>query len=182
MNVRLLLVAVPLTLALAACGEQRAGTTDDTVVSAGGVAASTTPTATPSATMDQRTAGLKFAECMRDHGIDMPDPTDGNIQLRIPPGTDRKKVDEADQACRPIMESVVRDRATPSQEDFDRMVKFAQCMREQGVDVPDPKPGEGLGIRLRNGSKEQMEAAHKACQEYAPGLAKGGNVTSGGKP
>ncbi|MFG1703147.1 hypothetical protein ACFLIM_08135 [Nonomuraea sp. M3C6] len=178
MNVRLLLVAVPLTLALAACGG--AAAKDDGVVSASGATTSAKPTASPSATMDAQEAGLKFAQCMREHGIDMPDPTGGRIELKIPPGTDQNKVEKAHKACQPIMDSVVRDQTPPSQQDFDQMVKFAQCMRQHGVDMPDPKPGEGLRIQMRGGSKEKLEAAQQACEQYQPGFAKGRKITSGG--
>ncbi|MFI6741094.1 hypothetical protein ACIBI9_49940 [Nonomuraea sp. NPDC050451] len=178
MNVRLLLVAVPLTLALAACG----GTApkDDGVASADGGTSSARPTASPSASMDPEEAQLKFAQCMREHGIDVPDPQNGQIRVEVPKGVSRDKMDKAQKACQPIMDAVVRDHA-PSQQDYDQMVKFAQCMRRQGVDVPDPKPGEGLRIELRNGSKQKIEAAHKACEQYAPGDGKD-KRTSGEAP
>ncbi|MEV0390549.1 hypothetical protein [Nonomuraea sp. NPDC050643] len=176
MNARLLLAAVPLALALAACGGARAQ--DDGVVSAGGgtgsatpsATPSVTPSATPSATMDPQEAALKFAQCMREHGVDMPDPQGGRIQLKIPEGMDRKKVDKANEACKPIMESAVRDRGTPDPRDYDQMVKYAQCMREQGVDMPDPKPGEGFSLRLK-GDKGRLETARKACERHRPGFA-----------
>ncbi|MFC4121001.1 hypothetical protein [Nonomuraea zeae] len=190
MNKRLLPAAVilvlVLSLALAACGGAPAP--DDGVVSAatGPASASATASASPSATMDADEAALKFAQCMREHGVDMADPKGGRLQLMIPEGTDKKKAEQADKACRPIMESAVRDRATPSQEDFDRMLKFAQCMREHGIDMADPKPGEGLRVQLK-GSKDKLDAAHKACEKYGPGFGKprqtpGGGQTGGWQP
>ncbi|TMR91587.1 hypothetical protein [Nonomuraea basaltis] len=173
MNMRLAPAALLLVLGLAACGGTAA--TDDGVVSASGASgpATTKPAASPSATMDPQEAALKFAQCMREHGIDMPDPSgDGGIEMKIPQGTSQDKVEKAHKACEPIMKSVVRDAEPPSEEDYDRMVKFAQCMRQQGIDMPDPKPGEGLRIKMKGGSKEKLDAAHKACQEHAPGFVK----------
>ena len=48
----------------------------------------------------------------------------------------------------------------------DAMLKFAQCMREQGVDMPDPEPGGGIRINGEGMSQEQMEAAQAACQKW----------------
>src|SRR5918999_47446 len=61
--------------------------------------------------------------------------------------------------------------ASPSQsvDPQEQMLKFAQCMRQHGVNVPDPQPGEGIRLRMEKGSAAKVEAAHKACQQYAPG-------------
>ena len=48
----------------------------------------------------------------------------------------------------------------------DAMLKFAQCMREHGVDMPDPEPGGGVSINGEGLSREQMEAAQSACQKW----------------
>jgi hypothetical protein len=48
----------------------------------------------------------------------------------------------------------------------DAMLKFAQCMRENGVDMPDPSPGGGVRINGEGMSPEQMEAAEEACQKW----------------
>jgi hypothetical protein len=59
--------------------------------------------------------------------------------------------------------------ASDDEEDLDRddaMLKFAQCMREQGVDMPDPTPGGGIRVNGEGLSEEQMEAAQSACQKW----------------
>ena len=48
----------------------------------------------------------------------------------------------------------------------DAMLKFAECMREQGVDVPDPTAGGGIHVDGRGDPQEQMEAAQAACQKW----------------
>src|SRR5689334_13568354 len=54
------------------------------------------------------------------------------------------------------------------------MVKFAQCMRENGVDMPDPKEdGGGVGITIggEDGAAldpEKMKTAHEACKKHLP--------------
>jgi hypothetical protein len=48
----------------------------------------------------------------------------------------------------------------------DAMLKFAQCMRDHGVDMDDPKPGGGININGEGLSESQMNAAQKACQKW----------------
>ncbi|MCK2216319.1 hypothetical protein MF672_021305 [Actinomadura sp. ATCC 31491] len=177
MNLRRAPAAVPLVLALAACGGPAA--TDDDVVSASRTGATASASASPSPTLDPQQAALKFAQCMRQHGIDMPDPQGGDIRLTVPRGASKEKMDKAQKACGPIMESAVKA-GTPSAEDYDKMLKFAQCMRAHGVDVADPKPGQPMRIMAKGGSKDKLEAAHKACEEYAPGMKKGPAGGGGG--
>ena len=53
---------------------------------------------------DTRDAGIKFARCMRENGIDFPDPTGGGGVLQIGPESgidlDSEKFREAEAACR----------------------------------------------------------------------------------
>jgi hypothetical protein len=58
--------------------------------------------------------------------------------------------------------------AEPSLSREERGLKWAQCMRENGIDVPDPKPGQGVRLTLRPGSEQQMEKARAACKEWEP--------------
>jgi hypothetical protein len=50
-------------------------------------------------------------------------------------------------------------------------LKHAECMRRNGVDVPDPKPGRpGILIDGRDVPPEQLEAAEKKCRKHLAGL------------
>ncbi|MEU0356511.1 hypothetical protein [Streptomyces cyaneofuscatus] len=54
----------------------------------------------------------------------------------------------------------------------DQALEHRRCLREQGLDIPEPKPGEnGMGVTIDGGSKSQkeMEKAFKACQDKAVG-------------
>jgi hypothetical protein len=72
----------------------------------------------------------------------------------------------------------------------DEMVKFAKCMREQGIDMPDPAPagaagGEGsITVPLGKGGLKphdpKMKAAHEACKQFFGASAD--TVESGGQP
>lgn len=54
--------------------------------------------------------------------------------------------------------------------DEERRIKFTKCLREQGLDVRDPAPGQ-QGPRLSPGSdvdRGKVQAAFQACREFAP--------------
>ncbi|GAA2433330.1 hypothetical protein GCM10010191_54400 [Actinomadura vinacea] len=50
----------------------------------------------------------------------------------------------------------------------DRAVKFAECMRKNGIDMEDPKPGQGIQLRGNKGDEQQMKKAQEACRQYDP--------------
>ncbi|MFD7293326.1 hypothetical protein ACFV9W_08565 [Streptomyces sp. NPDC059897] len=59
--------------------------------------------------------------------------------------------------------------------------KYAQCMRENGIPMEDPKPGEGVRLQI-DGSipKETVDKALEACRKYQPqGTRGGGNGKQG---
>lgn len=169
MRVRLLPVVPLLVLALAACG--RGGAADDGIASAGKGTA--TPTASSSVSeADRQAAQVKFAQCMREHGVNMPDPgADGKMMLRQKKGDDPAKMKKAVDACQPLLKDVVGDKVSqpmdPKQRD--QMVKFARCMREHGVDMPDPGPQGEIKMKVRGGDKKLQEA-QEACKSLAPGF------------
>ena len=93
-----------------------------------------------------------FTTCMRNHGFNIPDPVvnaDGTVDqmaLRASLGQDPKfqvsgKAREALGDCLPLLEGATFAKE-PSPEDEiqlqDDMLKFAQCLRDKGIDVPDP--------------------------------------------
>jgi hypothetical protein len=57
-------------------------------------------------------------------------------------------------------------------------VKFTQCLREQGLNVPDPEPGKGPMLKFDKNSgvtQEQVQKAMEACQQYNPQSEGGAN-------
>ncbi|GGO08310.1 hypothetical protein [Microbispora bryophytorum] len=162
-------LTVGLALALAGCG---AAPADDGIASAGGATSGGGATAGPSASapVDRQEAQLKFAQCMREHGVDIPDPgPDGRVRIIGKKG-DEALMEKAMQACRHFMKDAVGDKlGGDDPQARDRMVKFAQCMREHGIDMPDPAPGQGIQVKIKRGQEKAMEEAQKACEELAPG-------------
>ncbi|MGW6281079.1 hypothetical protein [Kribbella sp. NPDC055071] len=61
--------------------------------------------------------------------------------------------------------------AKPSLSQDEKAVKFTQCLRENGLNVPDPEPGKGPMLKFDKSSgvtQEQVQKAMEACQEYNP--------------
>ncbi len=56
---------------------------------------------------------------------------------------------------------------------FQRLVKFAECMRSHGIDVPDPQPGRA---QIPAGTDPATTAALRACQHWLPSLKPGSGV------
>ena len=175
----LILPAVVAALALGACG----GSDDD----GGGSSASSR--------QDKAFEGaLKFAKCMREHGIDMPDPQrtgNGGIKQTVTgkPGS-RAAMEAAQKACQKYMQ-IGGGRAPSAAEQAkvkDAMLAYAKCMRDNGVDMPDPKfsgSGGGVTFQLGSGSRNgssggpnpdspAFKAADKVCHSKLAGLGKGG--------
>jgi hypothetical protein len=138
----------------------------------------------PAASREQmRDAALQYARCMREHGVDMPDPKPGQagVQLSLPKGTSEAEVDAADKACRKYLEKVKPQQMSEEQQKEFRDAALAQarCMREHGIDMPDPTFGPNGQATIKLGSKngsgpridpesERFKAAQEACKKLMP--------------
>jgi len=165
-------------------------------------AADGSSTTTAAASVDPEQAFLDFAACMREHGVDMPDPeistAGGGFAFGItvqgeageeglPNNAEIQKMQEADQACRHFLEGAVQSFERPDMSEMqDQMLAFAQCMREHGVDMPDPEFSEDGGVTIFGGpgdpgmdpSDPVFQEANEACNEIFGG-GPGGMVITG---
>ena len=149
-------VAVAAGLLLAACGSDDGGNsaTPDVVVGDGAATDNEdgAPDNASSSSATEEELALEFAECMRDEGIDWPDPitlADGSIDLLGGQGPEaigagNGRIDDATQAsleiCGPIIEgaSFLPGAGDIDAETEDQLLEFAQCLRDNGIDVTDP--------------------------------------------
>lgn len=156
--------AATVSLALAACGGSSGGR----------------PAAAEDAAFD---GAVKFARCMRDNGVDMPDPqrasgssSSGAVRIGGPgfrPGDPKTR--KAEEACREHLRfGGARDELSPEDQAKarDAFLAYARCMRKEGIDLPDPKPGQP-GLMLRAGGpidpeSPRFRAADEVCR---PALA-----------
>lgn len=167
------IIATALLAALAAgCGGQQGGT------GVASVSENPPPSggATPTATADPKEQGRKFAQCMREHGIPMedPDPNGGGGLQVMDENIDKNKLKEASEACRAYAPFLDRRQLNP--EEVEQLRQFAQCMRENGVDMPDPNPDGTLPQgSARNFKRDdpQFKKAYEACRGKFPKMGAG---------
>jgi hypothetical protein len=164
-----LMVLAVLLLAVAACGETAddgSGAAEGEETSAGGSA---------QAAMDA------FTACMRDQGIDMQDQdvADGGGGFIIDGGgADDATMQAAMDACGGHLDDVVGDFQAGQDLDPEEQERieesamaFAQCMRDHGVDWPDPDV-DGGGMQMGGGpggdidmSDAAVQSALQTCQD-----------------
>jgi len=84
---------------------------------------------------------LVWAQCMREHGVDMADPEpDGNVNLADPRSKVKPAVQKAVEACQPLRPpGELQPLPTLPPEQIEGARRYAQCMRDNGVpEFPDP--------------------------------------------
>jgi hypothetical protein len=155
---------------------------------------------------DPEDAMLDFARCMREHGIDMPDPdtSGGGGVVTFSAGAatsagaagdpkldaDMSKFQEAHEACKDLMGDVGPINMSPEQQQEmqDKALAFSRCMREHGINMPDPT-FDGGGVMMKidgdgglDPSDPKFEEAQKACgSAFGPAGAKpGAGLSVGG--
>ncbi|MFG3689636.1 hypothetical protein [Micromonospora sp. NPDC047740] len=160
------LAVLPLVLAvaLAGCGSEDGG---GTVASAGG---GTRAQPSAAASLSREEMGVKFAQCMRENGVDMADPEPGKgPQVRIGGGTSEETVNKAMEACRQYNPMADASGGNAQMDENNR--KFATCMRDNGVEqFPDPEPGQ-MGVRIDGKIAEDPDfaKAQQQCQSILAG-------------
>lgn len=159
---RRVMIALVAAVALSACGTATGsgrqvaslGTavTDDSTVGSESATATTAPT-------DPAEGALAFAKCMREHGVDMPDPVvkddgsgGGGVLIQVGgPGSEqapasKETMDAANKECQHFLQESSKSFDPPSPEEQEKMkekaLAFAKCMREHGIDMPDPQFGD----------------------------------------
>jgi hypothetical protein len=215
MKMRLVLVTAALSLIAVACGGGGAG--PEGVASLSAPDSATTVPAPDGSTggdstdgdaegeVDTEQALLDFAECMREHGIDIEDPSfsgDGGGFIRIgpPPGdgagdtpdADVEAMQAAQEACSEHLEGIAQEfgEIDPTERQ-DQALEFAQCMRDHGVDMPDPdfsdvgpefssEDGEGEAPSGPFGDLDPEDPAFQAALEECGGIFGGALGGPGG--
>jgi hypothetical protein len=167
-----LIAMLALALTVAACG----GSGKANGVASLGGSGKATATTSPGGSSDNQQAAVAFARCMRQHGVNMPDPNpdiDWSQEGRAP------RWDAAWQACRQLLPPApTPQNSRPSPQELGQLRAFAVCMRAHGIDLSDPDPTTGnmnMGGRLRGVPKDQLKddpgykAAEAACRDKLPG-------------
>ncbi|MFB4281284.1 hypothetical protein ACBJ59_38755 [Nonomuraea sp. MTCD27] len=167
---RTLITTMLLAAALTAgCGGEPAGTG---VASIATGSAQPTAGATPTGTTDPQEQGRRWAKCMREHGVPVedPDPNGGGGLNALVQQADKGKVQDAVKACREL--APFKDRGELKPEDIEQLRQFAKCMRENGVNMPDPNPdgtfgGDGAAGGIKRDSPK-FQKAFEVCRDKFP--------------
>jgi hypothetical protein len=130
-------------------------------------------------------ASLAYGECMREHGVDLPDPQTsqggeggpkfssggggGNV-ARGPDGIS-EEFQAAHEECKSILEDAGALIGPPSAEEQaemqDKLIEAAQCMRDRGHDVADPQVSSDGGVTISGGppaaDDEQFQQDFEEC-------------------
>ncbi|MEV0615321.1 hypothetical protein AB0I81_18510 [Nonomuraea sp. NPDC050404] len=167
------LVTAPfaLTLFLTGCGSSDSGATVATADKATGnqAASSAKPSVNP------QEQALKYAQCMRENGVDIPDPDgSGKFMMKFDKSMPKEKVDAAQAACKQFQPSgQMKGGGDPKA--GENMRKLAQCMRDNGVEAyPDPE-GNMMRITPEVGEDPDFQAAQEKCQKESAEAGMGGS-------
>jgi hypothetical protein len=167
-----LLAALAATASLVACGAEKEDPAQ--------------PASAQTQEAKNRKAMLDFARCMRENGVDMPDPQfdGGRVTMRQDGKTNPETARAAEKACAKYRDAVKPPEMSDEQkEEFKkRALENARCMREHGIDMPDPQFDENGGAQMRLGRGIDPESAKfKKAQEACRGtLPDGPSTTSAG--
>lgn len=185
-----------LAMVLAACGagaDAEVATLEDTGTTVEGVSSDQLD-------IDAEESLLEFAQCMRDNGVsDFPDPeldADGNPTFFGNGGpadldTDPDTIEAAFEECGELVEGLIRNFIGRDFTELeDTFLEFAQCMRDNGIDMPDPDFSQGFGPGSGGGAgifgedvdvdSPEFQAAAEECQTVFEGQFGLGGPGSGG--
>jgi hypothetical protein len=156
------------------------------VVVAGCGGGSNSPSSDPAASgggSSDSTKAVQYAQCMRKNGVpSFPDPVNGQLQLQATPGgaldPTSPQFQAAQQACKSLEPPGLQSGSAQSNQQQSQALKFASCMRKNGVpDFPDPQSQNG-GIIMGGGDVDpnspQFKSAMAACRKLLPGGASSG--------
>jgi hypothetical protein len=183
-------------LVLAACGSSSGKTTSSATASAStSTTAGTSTTGAPKGAGAGRFAALR--ECMAKNGITLPKRTPGarprpgaggflggGAGPQLPKGVTRAQYEAALKKCGGS--SAFRGGGRASSPAFKQaLAKFAACMRENGVKLPEPNSsGKGPIFNTKgiDTGSAQFQAAEKKCSTSLRGALGGGAATGGAAP
>ena len=169
-------LAAALMLVMTACGGDAAGETTPTLPTLTEETAAAAETTTTTEAVDPEEAFQEYNDCMREHGVEMPDFGEGGGAIDLVEG-DSEAFEEATAACDPILDAAFGEfELSPDQEAemMDQELAFAQCMRDAGIDWPDPSSDGQVIIELGDDlDPEALDAAANTCMKDAFGDQEG---------
>ncbi|TMR88794.1 hypothetical protein [Nonomuraea basaltis] len=143
----------------------------------GKTVASVTAQARSTSAATRKADPLAFAKCMRENGLaDFPDPEPGKGLAFKPGGSldpDSPQFKTAENKCKRFMPGDGQQMSPPDNWSSADQLKYAACMRENGVSkFPDPDANGGFPALIKGGPVDpdspQFKKAEAACSQYQP--------------
>jgi hypothetical protein len=122
------------------------------------------PSEVPLEEVDGEEAILDFVACLREQGLDLPDPQFGPDGPRFPDPSVLLRIDfrsaeflDAMEACSELL-AALQPEIDPAQqaEQVEQQLAFAECLRREGIDFPDPDPLRGFTISTLRGPDGEL--------------------------
>ncbi|MEV7012305.1 hypothetical protein [Streptosporangium sp. NPDC051022] len=162
------LAALPALALSAACGAQSFASTS-------GSAGTSSSAASPSvaAKPSWHETAVKFAGCMRENGIDIPDPVKGqDLDTSAVTKTTQAKLDAAMKACKEWDSVLLGSDKPSSPEDDAKFAAWAQCLRKGGVwqpvDKDEKKPAGFKEVEPKSAAWQRVQEGCASLQPPAP--------------
>ena len=141
----------------------------------------------------QENSRLKFTACMREHGVKIPETNSGGGAPAGLANIPRSTIQAAGKACQKYASGTLGPAAGGNQTQItDTLVKFAGCLRENGINVSDPT---GSGTSGLQGFFQQLQQARQSptfaaasknarafCLNAAKAAAQAGAAQAAAKP
>lgn len=171
--------------ALSACSGGGAETTVTVASLETSIPSEAVTTTTP---IDMEEAAMAAVACFREQGVDLPDPvtdSNGNVQFSAdfdPSTLDQDAMAAAQEACSEELSRVITGFiGTDLTSLQDGLLAYAQCMRDNGFDMPDPDFSGFADGGLAAGPFGEIDqtdpdfvTANDACEEILATLTPGG--------
>jgi hypothetical protein len=121
-------------------------------------------------------AAVQYAQCLRDHGYSVADPTFDQDGLPVFGGDLRgaavknEAFDADRRKCAEPLNAAYQAAGVTSKKDVkpEDLLGFTRCMRDHGIDIPDPSADGMLELPKTMYSSPAWEPAKQACELLLP--------------
>jgi hypothetical protein len=130
----------------------------------------------------RNTQQVKFTQCMRQHGVPISDPARG-VAGALSAGVPQSTLQPAITACQQYQVGASGAFSQQDRSQFTQaFVKYATCLRHNGIDIPDPTINGTNGFGQKMLAAEALpnfKAANAKCRQSLPAQFGGGGTPGG---
>ena len=129
------------------------------VAGCGGKDSADAAASTGNAAQSAEDYNIKFAQCLRDAGFNVSDPSDDKDVRNEDAGGDAAAFNTAVEECEKKLGTPpgASTQGPDDPEILKSSIALAECLRNDGYDVKDPEPGKGLSLDVGAIPQEAIE-------------------------